>query len=258
MEQKDRMMHNYIFNSQFHDLNPITVGSENCLPGKSFGPTIRKHILIHYVKSGSGTVARRNRSITVHAGEAFLIRPNEIVTYTADLTDPWHYAWVGFDGELSNNCSKLDDIIQLPEGLFDEMLEYAHEELSEYKIASVLFKMYAHLMSHHEPRHHYITDVKNYIRTLYMYPITVEEIAGQLNLDRRYLSRIFKQNTGKTIQEYLIDMRMKEAKNHLLNGESIEKAASLSGYPDPCNFSKMFKRKFGVSPLEWKKENSNF
>ena len=84
-----------------------------------------------------------------------------------------------------------------------------------------------------------------------MNEIRVEQIAENLNLDRRYLSRLFKQKMGQTIQEYLIIVRMDEAKRYLAEGRSVSETATLCGYTDTCNFSKMFKRVCGISPANW-------
>ena len=44
----------------------------------------------------------------------------------------------------------------------------------------------------------------------YMQPLRVEDLARQVNLDRRYLSRRFKQQTGLTLQEYIIQVRIRK------------------------------------------------
>ena len=91
-----------------------------------------------------------------------------------------------------------------------------------------------------------------------MNEMQVEQIAESLSLDRRYLSRLFKSKTGKTIQEYLIGVRMEEAKKLLGDGHGVAETANLCGYSDYCNFSKMFKQIYGVSPAKWKKDERNF
>ena len=88
-----------------------------------------------------------------------------------------------------------------------------------------------------------------------MYPLRVEDIAKDLNLDRHYLARIFKEKTGKTISEYIISVRMDEAKNYLKQDFSVEETARLCGYEDVSNFSKLFKREVGISPAYWKDQN---
>ena len=90
--------------------------------------------------------------------------------------------------------------------------------------------------------------VKSYVNALYMQKIRVEDIAEKMNLDRRYLSRIFKAKVGKSIQEYIISVRMEEAKKLLEKGYSVVETALLCGYDDACNFSKIFKRECGISP----------
>ena len=77
------------------------------------------------------------------------------------------------------------------------------------------------------------------------------KIAAHMSLNRRYLSRIFKESTGKSLKEYLVEVRMREAKRLLTLGYNVNRAAQLCGYPDQFNFSKMFKHTYGVSPKGW-------
>ena len=86
--------------------------------------------------------------------------------------------------------------------------------------------------------------------------IRVEQIAETMNLDRRYLSRLFKEKTGQSVKEYLSDVRMEEAKRYLKTGVSVTECAHLTGYDDVCNFSKMFKKYTGISPRRFKGEKS--
>lgn len=245
-----------ILNSHLQDLNPLFVGSEKCESGYSYGPNVRKYTLIHYVVAGKGVVDKKGERYPVHAGQAFLIHPNEIVTYTADKTDPWYYQWVAFDGTLTEKLTQLPVVIEFPGGLMQEMLEAAEKELPSYRVTELLYRMYAELFEGKKTRHHYVRRVQDYIRALYMKPIRVEEIAQEMNLDRRYLSRLFKEKTGQSIQEYLITVRLEESQRYLEEGFSVEESALLCGYEDACNFSKMFKRRFGVSPLYWKRDRS--
>ena len=123
----------------------------------------------------------------------------------------------------------------------------------EHRIASLLFQLYAKLFEEKTDKNNYVSQVQGRIHASYMEPLRVEEIADRLNLNRRYLSRLFKQNTGKSIQEYLIAVRMEEARQRLEEGHSVAASARLCGYEDVGNFSKMFKQYFGSSPQHWKK-----
>lgn len=242
-----------LINRNFHDLNPLIVGEEDCAPGHRYGPAVRSYTLIHFVRSGEGTLVRGGRSYTVRAGQAFLICPDEVTLYYASNECPWSYCWVGFDGALSARFSELPPVFSCTRNWAEEMLEACENDgVSEYRIAACLLLMYAELFATQKPHNHYVRRVKNYVDTQYMHPIYVEEIADRMNLDRRYLSRLFKEKTGQTVQEYLISVRLEAAKAQLLRGASVAEAAQLSGYEDVCNFSKMFKRVLGISPGRWR------
>ena len=96
--------------------------------------------------------------------------------------------------------------------------------------------------------------VKNYIQTSYAHKLSVELIATQIGLDRRYLSSLFKKKTGFTIQEFIVNTRLEESLRFLQQGYTIQEAAQLCGYEDISNFSKMFKKKYGKSPAVWRKQ----
>lgn len=244
-----------LMNRHFGELNPLAIGHEHCAAGHSFGPYVRKYVLIHYIVSGKGTVEKNGTVYKVKAGEAFIILPEEIVTYRADDIDPWYYEWIGFDGSLSARFAELPPVLSFPAEPMREIVTMENTPMREYRIAGILFSLYADLFERHSHKHHYVRRVEDHIRALYMQPLRVEEIAEKMNLDRRYLSRLFKSKTGMTIQDYIVTVRMEEAKTRLLQGFSVEETARFCGYEDVSNFSKMFKRRFGISPLYWKNQN---
>ena len=242
-----------LINRNLHDLNPLIVGEEACCPCHKFGPAIRNYTLIHFVSKGKGTFTREGVDYEVRAGEAFIIREGEITTYIADEKEPWTYNWVCFDGELSHSFNELPAVVPVPRNWAREMLDACENDgMKEYRIAALLFEMYAEMLSKKKPQNHYVRRVKNYIDNMYMQKITVEGLAQMLNMDRRYLSRLFKSKIGKSIQEYIISVRIDEAKRRLDSGSSVFEAAVLCGYEDVCNFSKMFKRLTGKCPKAYK------
>ena len=86
-----------------------------------------------------------------------------------------------------------------------------------------------------------------------MLPITVESLSAQVGLDRSYLSRLFKKKTGTTLQNHLQYVRLQEAKRMLMQGCSAKEAAYKCGFGDDKNFHKMFVRREGLTPTQWKK-----
>lgn len=241
--------HLFLTDRKLHDLNPLIAGEEVCVPGHSFGPAVRNYTLIHYVLRGKGTLYARGGAYPVQAGQAFVILPEEVTTYTADNDDPWYYRWIGFDGALSERFSQLPPVLTLPEMLFGRIMYLsAQTSTAEYLLAGELFALYAHLFTDSQTGSPHVRRVENYIRSNYMHPIQVEQIAEELSLNRRYLSRLFKEETGLSIQDYLIQTRLTEAEHLLLRGCSVKEAAHLAGYEDVSNFSRMFKKRTGRAP----------
>ena len=134
-----------------------------------------------------------------------------------------------------------------------EMLEYVNTPMSEFKITAVLHRMYAKLMKHQNAKYDYVRETKDYIKASYMHPIKITHIAQQLHINPQYLSRFFKANTGISVQQYIINIRMREAKTHLKEGYTVDETAHLCGYDDTSNFSKIFKREVGITPQKYKK-----
>lgn len=246
--------HNYLLtNRNFSDLNPLVAGEHICDPGHKFGPAVRKYTLIHFVTAGTGTIQARGVTHKVVAGQSFIILPEEVTTYQADMTDPWHYHWIGFDGGLSHRFRELPTVINISTDPFSHLGRLCKDpSVAEYLLASRLFELYATLFANRSGKSPHVTRVENYIRSSYMHPVRVEQIAEGLNLDRRYLSRLFKAETGRSMQDFLVEVRMEESIRLLQQGCTVKEAACLVGYEDVPNFSKMFKRHFGKAPSDYK------
>ena len=95
--------------------------------------------------------------------------------------------------------------------------------------------------------------ITNYFQENYMKKISIEEIAKSTYLSTTYITKIYKEITGDTPINYLINLRMEKAREILSEGHfSIQTVAKRVGYDDPYYFSKLFKKKFGYSPSSFK------
>lgn len=245
----------FLTNRHLSDLNPLTAGTHDCDPGYTVHPAIRNHTLIHYVFRGKGTLYARNSAYPVRAGQAFLIRQGELGSYAADTEDPWYYCWIGFDGALLEAFDELPPVFSPPENIFQKISLAANDpSVAEYRLASALFQLYAVLFSATNRRNPYVRQVENYIRQSYMQNIRIEQIAKHLNLDRRYLGRLFKEETGKSMQQYLLQVRIEAADQYLRQGYNVRESAKLCGYEDVSNFTKLYKKHFGYSPASRRKK----
>lgn len=99
-----------------------------------------------------------------------------------------------------------------------------------------------------------IIEAKKYIIDNYNNNLKFEELAEKLGFNYAYFSTLFKKETGQTLTEYVLQIRIQKAKNLLLNSEvSIMEVAESVGYSDLKYFGKQFKKVTNLSPKEYKK-----
>ena len=84
------------------ELSIFNCGHEYCQPGHTWGPGVRDHYLIHLVVAGKGVYRVNGAAYNLQEGDLFLAKPNQLITYAADETDPWEYYWVGFNGACAS------------------------------------------------------------------------------------------------------------------------------------------------------------
>ena len=84
--------------------------------------------------------------------------------------------------------------------------------------------------------------------------ISIEELAGKVNLNRTTLQKVFKEMYGLTINEYRTKSRLQLAKNLLVSTDlSITEIAGRCGYTNASKFSEVFKKNEGALPKDWRK-----
>lgn len=93
-----------------------------------------------------------------------------------------------------------------------------------------------------------------YLNANYKKDIRIKELAAQYHMTHNWFIRCFVAYTGITPQTYLSNIRIDKAKEFLaISSCSITEVANLTGYTDPLYFSRIFKKKTGQSPREYKK-----
>lgn len=100
-----------------------------------------------------------------------------------------------------------------------------------------------------------VEQVVSYFEDHYAEKVSLDQIAENMYLSPFYVSRIFKLETGDAPIRHLINIRLEKAKELLENGweGSIQEVASRVGYDDAYHFSKLFKKRYGISPSKIRK-----
>ena len=99
-----------------------------------------------------------------------------------------------------------------------------------------------------------IVRAKLFIDDHYADDIDLDNIADQAHFSKFHFIRLFKSIYGRTPNNYLIKIRIENAKAILANGHSIVETSLMIGFDSPTSFSGMFKRMVGKTPSAFQKE----
>ena len=100
-------------------------------------------------------------------------------------------------------------------------------------------------------------DVANYVRHHLSEPIRVDKMAEAFYLSRPYLSAKFKQETGRSLTDFILSEKTEEAKRLLRYSDKPQSAISAYlGFSSQGHFAKVFKKYAGMTPSEYKAKHS--
>ena len=235
----------------WNNLTAIFFGYEKCAPGYSFGPGSREYYLVHYILSGKGIYSRGKNTYKVNTGDLFIIRPDEDTFYCADRQDPWEYAWLAF--RIPDPPMFLDEpvIRQPPIGhIFTFIRDHFRDKSIDGKIYSLTYELLWILTQKESSRmpEDYALYAKTYFELSYARPITIQNIAVNLHIDRRYLTEVFRKTYGISPKAYLTNLRMEKAIHYMDTGHNITESARMAGFTDLSNFYKQYKDRYGSLP----------
>lgn len=98
---------------------------------------------------------------------------------------------------------------------------------------------------------------KEFLEAHYAEEITLENVAEQVNISPQYFSKLIKKNTGFNFIDWLSMLRVKKAKELLTNSNyTVKEVCFMVGYKDPNYFSRIFKKRIGITPSEYIKSRT--
>jgi len=221
---------------------------------------------------GCGEVTSCSGTTTVSPGTTFVTLPHEGHRYAA-LNDTWNLIWctlAGSDVEeiLRALTNSQGHFLLSSEQYFDIEYDmskivdsYAGEDriLRLFEAAGLGWRLVSKMTCavNRPKKDHFVSRSLAFINENWSVSLSVADLAGRVGVSRSKLAAEFKAATGQSVLSFQIDVRIDRAKKLLLNGRrSIAEVAYLVGYSDPLYFSKLFRRRTGVSPLHYRRSSA--
>ena len=250
----------------------LTVQSFHIMDAKKGFFTRRKDYqawMLLLTLGGRGHLEYRGHSYTLEQGDCFWIDCREPHHYWVE-DEGWRHAVLHFDGFPAQALGQV--FLQRPSVKFsmshelEEQLEVLLETVCgnrvyrEVLVSEGLYRLLTGIITQSEQGAlrvaipEAIRQLTAYMESNYSADLTLDELSRFSNISKYHLSREFRKHTGMPPHEYLIRIRLDNAKTLLkTTNYTVSTIGSLVGIPDPNNFHYLFKRYCEVTPGQWRK-----
>ena len=215
-----------------------------------------------YILSGKGYLQLAGETYTLEPGDMYVLPKGLAHRYWADEKTPWRKRFFVVNGSLVNHLLqlyRLDSTYYIPtcesRQWFDRMYELhkSRSPESHERGAILLHELLISLSRRvNPPDRPYSQPVQKavyYLRQHIEQPVRMDEVAVAAGRSKSQLSRVFRDEVGLTPYDYLIQLRMDQARSMLsLTAFTIAEIADRLCYADAYYFSNAFKQRFGMSP----------
>lgn len=271
---KETIMHVKLFSEEGEaPLSVTCIGKRHWEPGESIGFQISNVYAVLYVKSGKGIVTQGNiEEIPLDSGSLFTIFPRIRFRFSADAKKPLELCWILFQG---SQCRKILESIGISlehfvvPNISDDLIQpfyteccLCNKELDSMAALGRLLLLFGQIgqrqpeqYKKYRNREDVVEKVVYFIQNYYFLPLDMDMICDYIKYSRSYLSRLFNNELGMTIPQYVNQVRIWHAKNLLEQTDLTIQEISVSvGFVDAFYFSKAFKKLAGISPNQYRKK----
>jgi two-component system, response regulator YesN len=152
--------------------------------------------------------------------------------------------------------ANLEEILGFKYQCIQNLSRDDSEETLYYFLMKAFDKLFACIYQNRNIQHTVVfTKAKEFIWKNYNQEISLKKLAEAVGINSYYLSHLFRKEMGTSFLEYLTSVRVSIAKSLLKQTEmSIMEICLEVGYQDPSHFAKIFRKKVGVHPTEFRKK----
>ena len=232
--------------------------------------------LFFTVVDGAGSLTYSGKDYSLGAGSCVFIDCHNPYSHTTDPDNLWTLRWVHFYGpQMASIYNKYCERGGRPVftqddsapffSTWDELMKVAGsaDYMRDMKINSSLAELLVLIMAeswHPEDattakKKASVADVKEFLDRSYASKITLDGLAEKFYINKYYLTKVFKEQYGQSITNYLLNLRITKAKQLLRFSEkSVEEIGFEVGLGAPHYFSQTFKSVEGVPPSTYRKQ----
>ena len=245
------------------------------LPANEHHKIASEDLLIFYVNKGAGICHSEYEQHEIKKRDVIILNPG--TTITLDPIRKIDWICIALSGVVFTSWQEANSSSQLfvashPNPTLKYYLDLALiEESNRFRGSDLIMKkliecVMIHLLRHNElsikdaslqAKHNEIDVLQNYIRKNYSKKITLEELSDLVDINKYYLIRLFKQQTGLSPIDYLIHVRLEEAEKLLAKSNiTVSDISDRVGFHSPSHFSKTFKENNHCTPSQYRKRYS--
>lgn len=227
------------------------------------------------ILKGAGTCVHRDYSHEIKKRDILIINPNEKIRIEplrkmefVDIKLTGVVFTSSSDTKSQNQLFVITDNTNALKHYLDlALLENAERfRGSDIVLRKILECIMVHLLRNNglsikdsatQLKHNEIERVKDYIRQNFSKKVTLEELSDLVDINKYYLIRLFKQQTGLSPIDYLIHVRLEESEKLLAQTNiTVSDISDRVGFHSPSHFSKTFKESNHCTPSAYRKKYS--
>lgn len=241
-------------------------------------PTHRPHgrldYQLLYIASGKAHFYFNGREEIIAAGNMVIYRPKETQRYIYYGKEQTEVFWIHFTGnhvkQLLQSSGITDDMHVIHSGtsleykqIFLQIIQELKLCRQDYEAMAALYLKMLFVMLHriilNRPQKqnplmmNEMDKAVRYFHANYFKPICIEHYAASHNMSISWFIRSFKAYTGATPAQYILSLRISNARTLLeTTAYNISEISNIIGYDNPLYFSRLFKKQCGMSPTEFR------
>ena len=232
-------------------------------------------LLFFVVKDGAGEVEYGGEVHQLTAGDCVWIDCRQPYCHRSSSDRLWTLEWVHFYGksveavyekylerggknvfhtEKMTGYTHLLEAVQVMADSEDYIRDMRINEYLQKLLTLLMEETYRPVQESSSAKQENIQKVRDYLDAHYEERITLEGLAKQFYINKFYLTKLFKQTYGVTVNSYLMQIRITRAKQLLrFTDLSIELIGEKCGISDPNYFSRAFKKMEGLTPGRYRR-----